>query len=281
MRLYAETLGLPDAAFGLLRDLIQKRAGLFYENSRRDLLADRLSPCVVDCGFDSFLDYYYFLKYDPDAEAEWGRVMDVLSVQESYFWREMDQVRALVDVLAPEYFARQRKEPLRIWSAACATGEEPLTIAMALNEAGWFARAPIEIVASDASPSAIRKARQGLYRGRSFRNLPPALQDKYFTREQKGLKAVSNLQTRVRWAVVNLLDEAEMLHFASAQVTFCRNVFIYFSADTIRRIVRVFAERMPTPGYLCVGASESLLRATTDFDLEEIGSAFVYVKRKT
>jgi len=78
MRLYAETLGLPDAAFGLLRDLIQKRAGLFYENSRRDLLADRLSPCVVDCGFDPFLDYYYFLKYDPDAEAEWGRVLGVV-----------------------------------------------------------------------------------------------------------------------------------------------------------------------------------------------------------
>jgi chemotaxis protein methyltransferase CheR len=83
----------------------------------------------------------------------------------------------------------------------------------------------------------------------------------------------------VHWAVVNLLDQAGTARFASAPVIFCRNVFIYFSPDTIRCIVRAFAERMPTPGYLCVGASESLLRVTTDFELEDIGEAFVYVKK--
>ena len=85
--------------------------------------------------------------------------MDAISVQETFFWREMDQVRALVEVLVPKYFATHTWEPLRIWSAACATGEEPLTIAIALNEAGWFRRAPIEIYASDGSPSAIAKAK--------------------------------------------------------------------------------------------------------------------------
>ncbi len=207
--------------------------------------------------------------------------MDALSVQESYFWREMDQVRALVEVLTPEYFARQRDRTLRIWSAACATGEEPLTIAMALHEAGWFARAPIEIYASDASPSAIKKARQGLYRKRAFRSLPPALQQRYFTPEQDRWRVSPGLHARVQWAEANLLAQAKVSYLASAAVIFCRNVFIYFSAQTIGRIVRVFAQRMPTPGYLCIGASESLLRVTTDFELEEIGDAFVYVKRNT
>jgi len=279
MRFHSETLGLPDAAFSILRNLIHHRTGLFHENGKRDALADKLSPRVVDCGFDSFLDYYYYLKYDPDADSEWGRVMDALSVQETYFWREMDQVRALVDVVAPEYFASGRPEPLRIWSAACATGEEPLTIAMALNEAGWFARAPIEIYASDASPRAIQKARRGVYRQRSFRSLSPALRAKYFTSEGGTWRVSPALHARVQWAVVNLLAEDEVRRFASVPVIFCRNVFIYFSPDAIRQVVGIFSQRMPAPAYLFVSASESLLRVTTDFELEEVGEAFVYVKR--
>ena len=280
MRFHSETLGLSDSAFSILRDLIHHRTGLFHDDGKRATLADKLSPRVVECGFDSFLDYYYYLKYDPDADAEWGQVMDALSVQETYFWREVDQVRALVDVVAPEYFAAGRPEPLRIWSAACATGEEPLTIAMALNEAGWFARAPIEIYASDASPRAIQNARRGVYRQRSFRSLPPALQAKYFTPEGGNWRVAPALHARIRrWSVVNLLAEDEVRRFASVPVIFCRNVFIYFSPDAIRQVVDVFSQRMLAPAYLFVGASESLLRVTTDFELEEVGGAFVYVKR--
>ncbi|HVF88656.1 MAG TPA: CheR family methyltransferase, partial [Blastocatellia bacterium] len=138
MAFYAETLGLSDSAFALLRDLIHERIGLFYENGKSDLLSDKLSPLVIERGFSSFLDYYYLLKYDAGAEREWKRVMDALSVQETFFWREMDQVRALVEVIVPEFFSARRAQTLRIWSAASATGEEPLSIAIALNEAGWF-----------------------------------------------------------------------------------------------------------------------------------------------
>lgn len=278
MRFYSETLGLPEGAFCLLRDLIHERLGLYYEDGKRDLLADKLSPLVVERGFSSFLDYYYRLKYDADAAEEWGHVMDALSVQETFFWREIDQVRAVVDVLVPEHFARAPREPLRIWSGACATGEEPLTIALALNEAGWWERAAIEMVASDASPRAIEKARRGVYRERSFRNLPPALRAKYFSPEGEGWRVSPALHARIQWRIANLLNEAEVAPLARAQIVFCRNVFLYFSEDAIRRVVRFLAARMPTPGYLCVGASESLLRLTTEFQLQEIGGAFVYVK---
>jgi chemotaxis protein methyltransferase CheR len=183
MEFYKDTLGLPDSAFVLLRDLIHERTGLFYDKGKSDLLTDKLSPLVIERGFKSFLDYYFLLKYDAEADQEWKRVIDALSVQETYFWREADQIQALADVLVPEHFSAGRREPLRIWSAACATGEEPLTIAMALNEKGWLRRAPIERLASDASPSAIGKARRGLYGERSFRNLAPELRAKYFARE--------------------------------------------------------------------------------------------------
>ncbi|HYP29946.1 MAG TPA: CheR family methyltransferase [Blastocatellia bacterium] len=278
MAFYADSLGLSDSAFTLLRDLIHERTGLFYENGKSELLADKLSPLVVERGFSSFLDYYYLLKYDANNEQEWKSVMDALSVQETFFWREMDQIRALVDVIVPQYFSASRASPLRIWSAACATGEEPLSIAMALNEAGWLDRAPIDIYASDASAAAIDKARCGVYRERSFRSLPPKLREKYFSETNAGSRADAGLHARIRWATANLMDEKDVAAYATAPVIFCRNVFIYFSDDKIRKTVRLFAERMPEPGYLFVAASESLMRLTTQLQFREIGGAFVYVK---
>jgi chemotaxis protein methyltransferase CheR len=275
------SLGVTGGADRLLRDLIHERTGLFFDNGKGDILTDKLSPLVIERGFTSLLDYYYLLKYDEAGQDEWLSVMNALSVPETYFWREMDQVRALVETVVPKWFAEPGAGPLRIWSAACATGEEPLTIAMALAEAGWLGRAPIEIYASDASPAAIEKARRGVYRERSFRNLPAELRARYFTQEgeTKTWRVDARLHAAVEWGVVNLMDEAEVARRASANVIFCRNVFIYFSNQSISRTVRTFAAHIRPPGYLFVAASESLLRLSEDFELQEIGNAFVYVRR--
>ncbi len=149
--------GLP-----LLRDLIHERTGLYYDNGRYDSLTDRIAPLVLERGFRSFLDFYYLLKYEEHAPGgEWRRVMDALSVQETYFWREIAQIQGFVDSVLPALVRATTDRPIRIWSVPCATGEEPLTIAMALNEAGWFERTAITIHASDASSAAIAKARLG------------------------------------------------------------------------------------------------------------------------
>src|SRR5215211_7201655 len=132
----SQNLVLPEGTSTLIRSLINERTGMFFDNGKSDLLIDKLSPLVIERGFGSYLDYYYLLKYDPAARIEWQNVMNVLSVQETYFWREFDQIRSLVQTLLPQWQARSGNSKLRIWSAACATGEEPLTIAMALNEAG-------------------------------------------------------------------------------------------------------------------------------------------------
>lgn len=275
------SLGVTGGADRLLRDLIHERTGLFFDNGKGDILTDKLSPLVIERGFTSLLDYYYLLKYDEAAQDEWLSVMNALSVPETYFWREMDQVRALVETIVPRWFAAPGAGPLRIWSAACATGEEPLTIAMALDQAGWLGRAPVEIRASDASPAAIEKARRGVYRERSFRNLPPELRARYFTQEgeTKTWRVDPKLHAGIEWGVVNLMDEAEVAPRAAANVIFCRNVFIYFSNQSIGRTVRTFAAHIRPPGHLFVAASESLLRISEDFELQEIGNAFVYVRR--
>jgi chemotaxis protein methyltransferase CheR len=277
MASHAESLGLSSSALPLLADVIHERLGLLYESARFDLLADRLAPLVLERGFDSFLDYYYLLKYDPDAGGEWRRVMDALSVNETYFWREIDQLRALVTHVVPRLAAKG--QTVRIWSVPCASGEEPLTIAMLLEEAGWFERAPIEIHASDASPAAVARARAGRFRERSFRNLPPGLRARYFSEAGGAWTVDPALHARVAsWTVVNLMCEGDVLPKARVPVIVCRNVFIYFSAAGVRRVVTAFAQAMPAEAYLCLGASESLLNLRTPFELDEIGGAFVYVK---
>lgn len=278
MPLYSETLHLPPGVFTILRDLIHERTGLYYDLSQSDLLADKLSPRVIALGFRSFLDYYYLLKYDTVADDEWQSVINALSVQETFFWREADQIRALVDVLIPQYVAAHPGLPVRIWSAACATGEEPLTIALALHEAGWFTRASISIMGSDASPAAIEKARRGIYRERSFRSLAPDLRERYFKQTGGGWQIAPEIHARVSWKIANVTVEADIQHLSTAPFIFCRNAFIYFSEHTIRKTVCLFWKHQPPTGYLCVGASESLLRLATDYQLCEIGGAFMYVK---
>jgi chemotaxis protein methyltransferase CheR len=278
MQYRADSLGVSGSVTTILRDLIHERLGLMYEPHQFDQLADRLAPLVVARGLGSFIDYYYLLKYSEDRD-EWLKVMDALSIQETYFWREIDQLRAVVTSVVPRLVDDLRGRPLRIWSVPCATGEEPLTLAMLLAEAGWFDRAPLQLLASDASQAAIARARTGEYAGRSFRNLPLAMREKYFTAHGDRWRIDPELHARVSFDIVNLMSEEQVARHATAPVIFCRNVFIYFSDHSIRRALGVFERLMPAPGYLCVAAAESLLRRTTVFELEEIGGAFMYVKQ--
>ena len=280
MQYRAESLGLVGHVTSLLIDLIHEQLGLHYRPSDADQIADRLAPLVVGRGLASFMDYYYVLKYSPEPD-DWSKVMDALAVQETYLWREIDQLRTVVDRLVPGLVQASRGRTVRIWSSACASGEEPLTIAMLLHEAGWFERAPIEVIASDASPAAIGRARKGEYTQRSFRNLPLHLRDKYFVAHGNHWTVVPELHRRVTYDVVNLVAEDQVSRYASAPVILCRNVFIYFSDRSISRTLAMFDQGMPSPAYLCVGVSESLLRRTSAFDLQEIAGAFVYVKGST
>ena len=271
-------LRIPDRTLSLLRDLVYARTGIHYDEQRITFMRDRLAPLAIERGFDSLLDYYYLLKYDANAEEDWGRAIDALSVQETYFWREFDQVQSLTTTILPQLVALKRS-PIRIWSVPCATGEEPLSIAMALNEAGWFNRAAIEIHASDVSPAALKRAAARTYGRRAFRQLPERLRDKYFTANGEQWTIVPEIYSRITsWTQINLSNAQELFPLGQSDVVFCRNVFIYFDEAGIRRVVDRLADLMPSPGFLCVGAAESLLRLTTRFDLRDIAGAYVYVK---
>jgi chemotaxis protein methyltransferase CheR len=274
----ADVLGCSPATFGLLRDLIAKHTGVHFADDKRDLLADKLADLLADVGTTSYLDYYYLLRYDADAARHWRALADRLAVPETYFWRQPDQILAVAQVVAPRHFERRPGVPFRIWSAACCTGEEPLSIAIALAEAGLLDRAPIEIVASDASGAMLEVARRGIYRERSFRALPLHLRTRYFRSESDGWRIDPDLHRRVRWTTANLVERADVAPLAAADVVFCRNVLIYFADETVAHVARLFAEAMPDDGLLCLSASESLMRMSTAFELAEVGGAFMYAK---
>jgi chemotaxis protein methyltransferase CheR len=271
---------IPHGTLSLLRDLVNAHTGMHYDDTRLETLADRLTPLALARGFDSLLDYYYLLKYDPKPE-DWADAIDALSVQETYFWREADQFEALTTAILPRLAAIHQR-PIRIWSFPCSTGEEPLSIAIALTEAGWFARAPIEIFAADASQAALARARAGRYGRRAFRQLSEARRERYFepgpgADEWTVSPAIHGRITS--WQHLNAAQRDHLERLRGADVIFCRNLFIYFQEPTVRRVVEGFADVMSTPGYLCVGAAESLLRITTRFDLQDVGGAYVYVKQ--
>ena len=277
----ADVLGFSESAFGLLRDLIAQRVGVHFGDEKRDLLADKLSDLLAARGMTSYLDYYYLLRYDAEADRHWSELMDRLSVPETYFWRQHEQILALAQVVAPQHFARRGAAPLRIWSAACCTGEEPVSLAIALAEAGLLHRRPIEIVASDGSAAMVERARQGLYGERSFRALPADLRDRYFEREGTRWRVDPRVHGQIRWTTANLVDPDAVRPLAASDVIFCRNVLIYFSDESIGRVAKLFAEGLREDGYLFLGAAESLTRLETDFELAEVGGAFVYVKGAT
>jgi chemotaxis protein methyltransferase CheR len=271
-------LGLSDAAFNLLRDLIEQRVGVYFDESKRGLLSDKLADLVVANGLTSFLDYYYLLRHDPDADRHWARLLDRLAVPETYFWRQAEQFEVLARVLAPRHFRKRPNRPLRIWSAACCTGEEPLSIAIALAEAGLLDSQEIQITATDASGAMLDRAKAGLYGERSFRALPVQLRQKYFVPEGSAWRVDPRVASHVEWGTANLAEPSDIARFADADVIFCRNVFIYFSEQAIRRAVRGFADHMPNHGWLFLGASESLARVSADFELQELDGAFAYAK---
>ncbi len=156
--------------FAIFSALIAEKIGIHYDAGDRELLGDKLAVRALDAGFDSLLDYYYFLRYDPAGAAEMDALIDALVVGETYFFRELAQLEVAVsELIAPRVAAGGRP---RIWSAACSSGEEPFTIAMLLAERGL--RDKVDLVASDISPRALSRARAGVFGPRSLRsNAPP------------------------------------------------------------------------------------------------------------
>jgi chemotaxis protein methyltransferase CheR len=259
----------------ILRMLIEERIGLRYEGGDAALLEDKVLGRADAAGFDSLLDYYYYLRYDVNSEAEFNALTDTLVVNETYFFRELAALRVIVDeVLMP--LCELGRSP-RVWSAACSTGEEPFSLAMLLAERGKLEQT--QIIATDISERALGLARSGTFRPRSVRTEPlPRAAERWL--EVRGGRP--ELDSRIRNAVdfrrLNLLDAEKIRQLGSFDVILCRNVLIYFSDETIQSLVALLSAALYPGGVLLVGTCESLLRYSTSLVCEERKGEFLYRK---
>jgi len=252
--------GLNDQEFKLFQTLIYSLAGISMADSKKQLVAGRLSRRLRHYGLDTF-DAYYRLVTRPDQAVERQLMVDLLTTNETYFFREA----AHFGVLA-ELAASRRGRSFRVWSGASSTGEEPYTIAMVLAETlgmsgNW------KVMASDISLTVLERARAGVYPLDRGRGIPPALLKKYCTQSGQGLDAslevVPQLRTRVEFRQINLIapGHAAMGKF---DMIFLRNVMIYFDQDTKRKVIGNLLPHLADDGIFIVGHSETLSGITTE-----------------
>jgi len=272
-------LELPDDVFRLLRDAIYRRTGIWFGDSSKYLLQKRLSPRARELNFESFQKYFYFLQYDPRADAEFDEISDLVTTKETYFFREPSQLTAFVDEIVPDILSRKGVRKIRVWSAGCSTGEEPYSIAILLQESRAFERVGFDIFASDISQQVLVRARKGQYREAAFRATDPDIRDKYFSREEDGSWRIRDeIRNRVSFGRLNLYDEPRVSLLGYVDVIFCRNVIIYFDDSSKRMVINSFYNRLIDGGYLLLGHSESLISLSTQFKLQHLRNDMVYQK---
>lgn len=267
-------LSMSPQVFAILSAVVADHAGLHFDQDHAGPFADKVASRAVAAGFESLLDYYYFLRYDEGGKAELDALAEALVIGETYLFRELGPLSTVVDdFLVPRAKAGTRP---RVWCAACATGEEPHTLAMLLADRGLLAQ--VDVVASDISHAALDRARSGRFSSRALRGELPEFAAPWLDVSGREIRAVPSLTAAIAWRRVNLMDEAAIAALGTFDVIVCRNVLIYFEERTARAVVDRLSERLRDNGALLVGVSESLLRFGTALACEEHRGVFVYKK---
>ncbi|GEJ56185.1 CheR family methyltransferase [Anaeromyxobacter diazotrophicus] len=265
--------------FRLLRELIYAHSGLSFGDETRYLLERRLAPRLQYHGLDDFGAYHRFLRFDPSRRAEIEIAVEVLTTNETYFYREPHQLRAFSEEILPALAQENRgARRLRIWSAGCSTGEEVYTIAILLARSGLFEGWDLDVFGSDIARRVLAVARAGVYGPRAFRTPEAdALRDS-FRAEGERWHVKEDVRRLVSFGHLNLLDDSMMGLVGAVDVIFCRNVMIYFDVAARKRVVRTFRDKLREGGYLLLGHSESLLNVTADFEILHLRHDLVYRK---
>jgi chemotaxis protein methyltransferase CheR len=252
---------LEDATFRQLRDFIYEKSGIFVPENKKYLLEKKLAARLEERKFRTYEEYLPYVRGANGSELP--KLFDAVTVNETYFFREPNQLDVFVKPLAARILEQKGKRELKIWSAACSTGEEPYTIAMLLMEKKPCSS--FEILASDISNEVLEAARKGAYGSYSTRNVPEPYLSKYFTTKGTVRELDPTVKNAVKFMNINLVDESKTRAVQSADVIFCRNVLIYFDDKSKQKAVALLYNSLRPGGYLVIGAAESLHNVTRAF----------------
>jgi chemotaxis protein methyltransferase CheR len=265
-------LPMSPQVFSILSALVADRSGLHFELSHASIFAEKVGDRAVEAGFESLLDYYYYLRYDAGGSDELTKLVEALVVNETYLFRELAPLETAVDEFIAPLVSKGARP--RIWCAACATGEEPHTVAMLLAARGMLDQ--VDLVASDISATVLARARSGRFGRRAVRGEIPSFAQRWVTVDASGVALPSHLTQAIDWRQVNLVDTTAVRALGTFDVILCRNVLIYFSDDTVRGVISQLMARLAPGGALFVGISESLLRFGLPLRCEEKNGVFLY-----
>jgi chemotaxis protein methyltransferase CheR len=272
---------MSDEEFRLLRDQVYGHCGIYFDEGSRYLLEKRLSRRLSHLSMTTFRDYYYYLRYDPNRDQEFVELMDILTTNETYFFREDFQLKAFTEEILPERMAVKEAlgdRTLRIWSAGCSSGEEPYTLSMLLLQQKCLAGWRVEIIGSDISQRVLQLARKGVYGRASFRATDEYYIRTFFEEVEGGYRVNNAVRERVTLSQLNLFDPQRLLLLGKMDIIFCRNVIIYFDQTAKKQVIDNFYQMLQDSGFLLLGHSESLMNISTAFSLRHLKHDMVYQK---
>lgn len=275
-------MAISDKDFEQLRDFIYNICGMYFHNTKKYFLESRLTRRMEATSAKTYQDYYLLLK-SPRGSEELKFLMDEITTNETYFFRNVPQLAALENKLLPEIVETKNKmgfRKLRIWSAASSSGEEAYTMAMILLEKrstllkDWI----IEIVGTDINETVVAQAKEGVYNAYSVRNIPDAYKRKYIREDNGKFILAPEVKKFVTFNKLNLYEDSKMIFMKSFDFIFCANVLIYFDTASKSKVVQHFYNNLQPYGYFFVGQSESLHGVNDKFKTVHFPGGFGYKK---
>ena len=228
-------------------------------SKKRILIEGRLSNLIEKKGMNSFSQYLDNIKRNNKDEIT--MLINKLTTNYTYFYREENHFKFLQDVLLPFEEKNNKTKVLNIWSAGCSSGEEPYTLAMVIDDYFKLSASQwkIQISATDISENVLTKAREGIYSEDAIKNLPDSYKKRYFLKTSDNKYQVNTfIKNQISFKIFNLMDPLTLKN--KYDIIFCRNVMIYFNAETKVNIINKFYEATKFGGYLMIGHAETIQR---------------------
>ncbi|MBN1970189.1 MAG: protein-glutamate O-methyltransferase CheR [Candidatus Delongbacteria bacterium] len=278
-------LDFTENEFKKIRDFIYETSGMYFPDNKKYLIDDRISKRLESLRLDSVDSYIHYLKFDRNKATELNNLFDAVTINETSFYRNIPQIEALQKIILPELIETKIKsgiKSIKLWSAACSSGEEPYTMSMVLKEilGSSFNSWNIEILATDISIAILEQAKRGVYNSNALRNTPPEIVSKYFISQGRDFVLNNEIKSKVKFINLNLMDRMKMRMIRSVDVIFCRNVLIYFDVQSKKQVISSLYSSLSEDGYLFIGHSESMHGISSAFKLVHMKNTMVYKKQR-
>lgn len=271
---------MSDSEFNKLRDIVYERSGIWFADNKKYVLESRLSRRMEDLKLDSFDQYVTLLSMGPYKDDEFQEMFNRITINETSFFRNPPQLDVFEKRVLPKLLdARSASKRLRIWSAACSSGEEPYTIAIMLHRT-LGVRLPdwhIQILGTDISEKVLNIGQSGRYTDYALRTTEALLTARYFKKVDKEYQIDPAIQSMVSFEKLNLKDTFAARRHGTWDVIFCRNVMIYFDQPMRETCLKTFHQQLADDGTLFIGHSESI-RDVEMFKARTEPHAFAYDK---